>query len=208
MDIFSISLEFANLNVVFLVTLIEKFIPILPSYIMLPTIGMGAENGLDLMLCWLVATLGGLCGALGWYMIGSVIGADRIYQLVKRYGRFVFFKISLYEKLTSSYRQRPMFFTIVGQLIPTVRVFQALPAGVLRLPLLPFLVATAIGSQVWIIIFTTAGYYMQKAGFTIAEIGLWIFVSILIVEGAAFFAAYRFNKQKKHISGEVPLRSN
>lgn len=189
-------LQAADLQVVFLVTLIEKFIPILPSYIMLPAIGMSATSGTDLIMRWLVATLGSLGGALAWYMIGSMIGPKRIRHFVAQYGKWVFLKLSLYDKMSASYKQNPFSITAIGQFLPAVRIFQALPAGVLRLPLLPFLAATALGSQGWIISLTTAGYFLHLAGFTPTETGLGLFVALLTIEAAVFFIGHLIYKHK------------
>uniref|UniRef100_A0A2A4Z7G5 Alkaline phosphatase n=1 Tax=OCS116 cluster bacterium TaxID=2030921 RepID=A0A2A4Z7G5_9PROT len=197
LNVFENALEATDLQAVFIVTFVEKFIPIIPSYIMLPVIGMSATSGTDLMLRWLVATLGSICGALGWYMLGSIVGPKRIRQFVQRYGRWIFFKVHLYDKMALSYRRKPFLITVIGQLIPAVRILQALPAGVLRLPLLPFLAATAVGAQGWIIAFTTAGYYLHHAGLTPTETGFGLLISVLIIEGGAFYFGHQFYKLKQ-----------
>ena len=161
MPFLSNALEITDLYSVFMMTLVEKFIPILPSYVMLPAIGMSATSIYDLTFRWLLATLGSICGALGWYMLGYIMGPERTRNLVRNYGKWLFLKVELYDKIALSYQRKPFFITSAGQLLPVVRTYQALPAGVLKLPIFAFLAATAVGAQVWIIALTSVGYFLN-----------------------------------------------
>jgi len=58
-------LEAIDLKSVFLAALLEKFIPILPSYVLFPAIGMGATGIVDLLLRCVIATVGSVGGAAG-----------------------------------------------------------------------------------------------------------------------------------------------
>jgi membrane protein DedA with SNARE-associated domain len=178
-------LDAATVQDVFLAALVEKFIPVLPSYVLFPAVGMGAHGVGDLLLRCLVAAVGSLGGALGWYLLGAGIGAGRVRRLVERHGRWVLLSPVLYERMSVAYRRRPFAITLLGQLVPTVRIFQALPAGVLRLPLRPFLVATAIGSLGWIVPLATAGHVLRLYGWSAAEAGLALLAALVAIEGTA-----------------------
>ena len=184
-------LEGVGLAEVFLAALAEKAIPILPSYVLFPAIGMGAATVPDLVLRCLVATLGSVGGALGWYLSGALIGPVRVRRLVKRHGRWVLLRPQLYDRMAEAYRRRPFVITVLGQLVPTVRIFQALPAGVLRLPLLPFLAATGIGALCWIVPLAVAGHVLHRYGWTAAEAGVALLLTILAIEGSALLIARR-----------------
>lgn len=173
---------------VFVASLIEKFIPILPSYVLYPAIGMGAHDWADLGTRCLVATVGSVGGAAGWYSIGALIGPVRVQDWVSRYGKWVLLKPSLYRRMRDFYEGRPFRITFIGQVIPTVRIFQALPAGVLRLPLVPFLLATALGAQFWIVPLASAGYLLRRQGWSATEIGFGLFIALLIIEGSVLAA--------------------
>lgn len=179
-------LRAASLEAVFLAAIIEKFIPILPSYILYPAIGIGAGDGWELALRCVVATIGSLGGALAWYGLGAWVGERRTAALVERHGRWLLLSPRLYGRLVAEYRRRPAGLTFVGQLIPTVRIFQALPAGVLRLPLPAFLVATAWGSLCWIIVLAGAGHMLHRHGWGAGEAGLTVLGTMVAAElGAA-----------------------
>ncbi|MBR0663930.1 DedA family protein [Roseomonas hellenica] len=178
-------LQATSLGDVFLAALVEKFLPVLPSYVLYPAIGMGAPGVWDLVLRCFVATLGSLGGAMVWYVLGAIIGPARIERLVARHGRWVLLNPRLYERMASTYRGRPLGLTFLGQLVPTVRIFQALPAGVLRLPLAPFLAATALGSFCWITALAAAGHLLHELGWAAGEAGLTVLLTLVAAEAAA-----------------------
>jgi membrane protein DedA with SNARE-associated domain len=178
-------LEAVDLPSVFLASFVEKFMPLLPSYVLFPAIGMGASGGADLLLRCLIATIGSVGGAAGWYCVGALIGPWRIRRMVAGYGHWVLLKPQLYDRIAASYRGRPFRITVAGQLVPTIRVFQALPAGVLRLPLLPFLAATAIGAQCWIVPLASAGYLLRRQGWSAPQVGMGLSIALLTIEAAA-----------------------
>jgi len=182
-------LELGGLKSVFLASLLEKFMPILPSYVLFPVIGMGATSVADLLLRCLIATGGSVGGAAGWYLLGAWIGPPRVRRLVRRYGRWVLLSPRLYDRMTASYRRRPFSITVLGQLVPTVRIYQALPAGVLRLPMLPFLIATGIGALCWIAPLAIAGHALHQYGWTAKETGLVFLAVLLAIEGLALLIA-------------------
>lgn len=188
-------LQAATPGAVFLAAMIEKFIPILPSYILYPAIGISAADAWDLALRCLVATAGSLGGALAWYGLGAWVGEARTQALVRRHGRWLLLSPALYARLVADYRRHPAGLTFLGQLVPTVRIFQALPAGVLRLPLPSFLAATAWGSLCWIVLLAGAGHLLHRQGWEAAEAGLTVLGAMVVLElGAALVV--RFFRQR------------
>jgi hypothetical protein len=84
--------------------LLEKFIPVIPSYVLFMLLGMTVPDGSGLGLAILVTTIGSAAGALGWFSLGWLLGPERAKAIVARYGRYVFLKPAFYERLTNSYR--------------------------------------------------------------------------------------------------------
>jgi alkaline phosphatase len=120
--------------------------------------------------------------------------------MVVRYGHWVLLKAPLYDRIAASYRGRPFGITVAGQLAPTVRIFQALPAGVLRLPLLPFLAATAIGAQCWIVPLAAAGYLLRRQGWSAPQVGTGLFIALLTIEAAALLAVLAAARRRSSAS--------
>ena len=189
-------LRAATLEAVFLAAMVEKFIPILPSYILFPAIGIGADDAWELAMRCLVAATGSLGGALAWYGLGAWVGEQRTAALVQRHGRWLLLSPALYARLVAEYRRRPTGLTFLGQLIPTVRIFQALPAGVLRLPLPAFLVATAWGSLCWIVLLAGAGHLLNRQGWEAGQAGLVVLGSMVVLEAGAAVVAHAMRRRR------------
>lgn len=171
--------------------LAEKLIPILPSYVLLLFLGMTVVGETSALPSTIAATLlGSAAGNLFWYGFGRALGAERVAALVARFGRYVFLSAALYDRLTLSYRRNQFWVTLVGQTIPTVRIYLALPAGVLRLPLGCFLAATILGSLLWNAPLVSLGYLLRGSGHDPAAVGL-VVVAVLIAAELILILALR-----------------
>jgi membrane protein DedA with SNARE-associated domain len=138
-----------------------------------------------------LATCGSVSDAAGWYLLGAVIGPARMRGLVWRHGRWVVLSPALYDRMAAAFRRHPFGVTFIGQLLPTIRIYQAVPAGVLRLPLMPLLVATGAGSLCWILPLVCAGHVLRRFGWSPAEAGLALLGALLSIEGLAFLSVLR-----------------
>lgn len=148
---------------------LENLFPPIPSEVVLPLAGFLAGQGqLNVVAVIIWATVGSVAGALALYALGAVVDqADRWFA--RRGGRAVF----------------------LGRLIPVIRSFISIPAGVERMPLPRFLAYTTAGSGLWNTLFVLLGYALgsqweqigQYSGYltnaVIALIAGWIVVVII-----------------------------
>lgn len=169
----------------------EKFIPLFPSYALLMLLGLTVSDGAMLAMTIVATSIGSVVGAIGWYGLGRALGSRRIEQLVATYGKYVLLRPSFYQQLTNAYRGNCFWVTLIGQTLPTVRIYLALPAGVLRLEPYAFLAATAIGTVLWNMPFLSLGYALRDSGQDPVSIGFWV-VAILIAVEAAIVLGLRF----------------
>jgi alkaline phosphatase len=162
----------------------EKFIPMFPSYVLLMLLGLTIADGPTLAMTILATSIGSSVGAIGWYGIGRAFGSRRVEGLVTRYGKYVALRLSLYRQLTDAYRGHHFWVTVIGQTLPVVRIYLALPAGVLRLEPRVFIAAAAIGTVIWNTPFLALGYALRGSGYDPVRIGFWVAAALLIVEAA------------------------
>lgn len=166
-------------------SLLERVVPVIPSYVMLVLLGFTAAQGTGAFAGTVAATvLGSLAGSAVWYFIGHAIGEARVRSMVGRYGRYFFLKMETCDWLVAVYRRNYFLAAMIGQVIPTVRIFTALPAGVLRLPLPSFLLATCLGILAWNLTFVSAGFILQDTGIGPARTALIAIVGLVVFEAA------------------------
>lgn len=167
---------------VFLVTALEKFVPVVPSYVMLLALGMSAPDLPRLTTMLGITVIGSLCGSAGWFAIGRILGEHRIEQLVARFGKYVFFPLPTYRRLAASYRRNRFRATALGQTIPVARVYLGLPAGVLKLPAMSFLAAATLGILVWNLPFLLLGFLLKGTSHSLFYVGLRASIALIAAE--------------------------
>lgn len=118
----------------------------LPSEVILPFAGYLVFKGQ--LILWLVA-LAGAVGCLIGSLVAYAIGAWGGRPLAIRYGRFVLISARELDWADRWFQRHGSITIFVGRLLPIVRTFISLPAGVAKMPLLRFSVYTFLGSFVW-----------------------------------------------------------
>lgn len=182
--------------------IVEKFVPLFPSYVLLMFLGMTVSDSTTLTMTIMVTTVGSVIGAVGWYGLGRALGSQRIENLIARYGKFIFLRPSLYGQLTSAYRSNHFWVTLIGQTLPTVRIYLALPAGVLKLEPRAFLAATSLGTLIWNTPFLSLGYALRGSSHDPVSIGFWVAVTLIAAE-FAILLGFRFCKRPVTVSSGI-----
>lgn len=132
-------------GIVLLMAIESACIP-LPSEVILPFSGYLVEQG-RFHLLW-VATFGALGCNLG-SAVAYAIGYFGGRPLVRKFGRVIWLserELDLSHNYFQRYGGRTVF---IARLLPVVRTFIALPAGVARMPQIRFHVYTFLGSWPW-----------------------------------------------------------
>jgi len=134
-------------------------------------------------------------------MVAYYIGAYGGRSLVYKYGRYVL--ISHHDlNLADRWFNRHGGITIfVGRLLPVIRTFIALPAGIARMNLAPFIIYTFVGSFIWCY---GLGWIGKKLGENWNTLGTYfhkfdIAIGIVLLIGLIWYV----RRHLKH-SGEYP----
>jgi membrane protein DedA with SNARE-associated domain len=157
-----------------------------PSEVTVGFAGYLASNGhLNLAAVIVIGTAGETVGALIGYTIGRVGGR----RLVDRFGRYVLLSHSDLDRAERWFDHRGEWSVLIGRVVPLVRTFIALPAGVAEMQLPRFTVLTSIGSLVWVGSLAGAGYGLGQQwhrithGFSVAG---YVLVAVVVLAVAAF----------------------
>ncbi|HZD69278.1 MAG TPA: DedA family protein [Actinomycetes bacterium] len=119
----------------------------------LTSLGQGGEH-LNFVAVALVGTLGNLVGSLIAWGVGYRGGRP----LVERWGRYVFLRRHELDRAEVWFGRHGQAAVLGSRLLPVVRTFISLPAGVARMPLARFSLYTAIGCLPWTFALTAVGY--------------------------------------------------
>lgn len=156
-----IIMEQFGLSGVTVMMFLENVFPPIPSELIMPAAGFAAAMGkMNLVLVIIAGTLGSVLGALPLYYLGTVFDEKRLFSLAEKYGKYVLVKPSDVTNAQDWFHKYGKTVIFFGRMIPAIRSLISIPAGMARMPMLPFLVLTAIGSAIWTTILAYAGYIL------------------------------------------------
>ncbi len=122
------------------------------------TLGFGgvlaSEGTLSLPGVIVAGTAGEIVGAYIAWAIGRAGGRP----LVERYGRYVLLSPHDLDRAAAWYDRHERWGVLGSRLLPVIRNFVAVPAGVARVPALRFGILTAFGSFIWVSAMALIGY--------------------------------------------------
>ena len=142
----------------------------LPSEVIMPFSGYLVHTG-RFNLFW-VATFGALGCNLGSY-IAYYIGYHGGRPLVERYGSYILLshkELDWADHFFARYGNRTVF---ISRLLPVVRTFIALPAGIARMPQLRFHVYTFLGSWPWCLALAYVGMRLGEKWDSDPRLKMW-----------------------------------
>ncbi|MHB1042312.1 MAG: DedA family protein [Eubacteriales bacterium] len=163
----------------------------LPSEVILPFGGYLVHTGrLEFWGAVMAGTVGGTAGSAASFYIGLKGGRP----ILIRYGRYVGFSVkhlNMAERWFSRYGEATVFFT---RLMPIVRTFISLPAGISGMNFSRFLIYTFLGSLPWSILLTYAGL---KLGQNWQAVKPWFHrLDVVVALGLAALVIYFWRRRK------------
>ena len=160
---------------VFLLMVPESACVPVPSEVTLLFSGFAVHQGwMSLPLAVLAATAGNLVGSLLAYAVGASGLLARLPVARSAVRRW--------EGLIERHGTRAVF---IARLLPLARTFVSLPAGVRRVPLVPFIALTTLGYALWAVGFVLLGALAGSAWTTVDS----LLGRVLLVGGLLVLAA-------------------
>jgi membrane protein DedA with SNARE-associated domain len=153
-------------TITFLMAIESSFIPF-PSEVVVPPaawLAADASSGLNVYLVVVAATAGALIGAFVNYFLALWLGRPIIYKFANsRFGHMCLIDEAGVKKAEEYFEKRGAVSTFVGRLIPAVRQLISIPAGISRMPLVPFTVFTALGAGIWSALLAVTGFAISRS---------------------------------------------
>ncbi len=142
--------------IVLLMALESSFFPF-PSEVVIPPAGYLASKGeLNLLAVIFAGSLGSVLGALFNYYVSRRWGRTAVMVLGAKFG----FKDSHLRRVEQFFIRHGEVTTFIGRLLPGIRQYISLPAGLGKMHLGKFILYTAAGAGIWVIVLALIGFYV------------------------------------------------
>ena len=154
----------------------SALIPI-PSEIIMPFSGYLAFTGkLNPVLIILAGAVGNLVGSLIAYLVGIKLGRE----VILRYGKYILLKKSHLDWTESFFKKYGNGSTFVSRLLPGIRTYISLPAGIAKMDLKKFAIYTFAGSIVWSAMLTYVGVALGEEWTKIKQYSHYIDIAVIV----------------------------
>ena len=148
-------IEQYGLLAVYITMMLESACIPIPSEVVMPYAGhLVARGSLGMLETGLVASLANLSGSWLAYAVGRYGGRS----FIDRYGRYVFLSRRHLAMAERWFANRGEVTVLLSRMLPAVRTFISLPAGIARMDLVKFTIYSFLGSLPWNFLLVYLGY--------------------------------------------------
>lgn len=176
---------------------LESMIAPIPSEAVMPFVGfLVADGSWNLWLSIAVTSLGSLIGSFTSYYMGYYGGKPMVLKI----GRYLLLNphdLVITEKFF--HRRGGLLTVFISRFVPVVRHLISIPAGIGRMPLIPFLLVTLVGATLWNTFLLLCGMKLREHWPVVQTYSHQIDVVVLIVllAGLGFFIKSRISGPPK-----------
>jgi membrane protein DedA with SNARE-associated domain len=165
---------------------LENIFPPIPSELIMPLAGFTVSQGkLEFFYVVIAGTIGSVLGATPWYFLGRYWGLRRTKKIADKYGKWLTVSGEDVEKAKTWFDRRGYAATALGRLVPGIRTYISIPAGISKMPLIPFFIYSTAGSIVWVALITYAGYILgenyERVGAYLKPFSAFILIAVLAI---------------------------
>jgi membrane protein DedA with SNARE-associated domain len=185
-------------GIIALMFLESSFFPFPSEVVIAPAGYLAAKGNMSLWLVILCGVGGSLLGAVFNYWLAFQFGRP----FFEKYGRYLFMSKKALDRADTFFAKHGHISTFVGRLLPGIRQYISLPAGLAHMNFSLFCIFTAVGAGIWVVVLAIAGYvFGQNQDLLMANvhrisIGLVLFC-VFLVAGYCSCLVVRYLRRKK-----------
>ncbi len=171
-------------GIILLMALESSFFPF-PSEVVIPPAAYLASKG-EFSLAGVIfcGILGSLLGAWFNYWLAVRFGRPALKHFLGRYGRYFLLGEHTLDKVEDFFASHGHISTFVGRLLPGIRQYISLPAGLARMHFLIFSLYTALGAGIWVCVLAFIGYFVganEELVRAWLHRGSWILITFCLI---------------------------
>ena len=188
---------------VFVLMFVENLFPPIPSELVMLNAGLLVAMGDATLPAVIIAGVAGsMVGAFLWYAVGRYFGRD----LIVHHGRRLRIRPSDIEKGEAWFERRGGWAVFIGRVIPIVRTFVSVPAGVARMRLSTFTIFSLAGTIIWTTFLAVVGREVGERTRNVergaGDLLLWIdrfqlLVIAVLAGGFVWLVAYLARRRRR-----------
>jgi len=179
---------------IFIMMFLESsFFPFPSEVVMVPAGYLASKGEMSLTLAILAGIAGSLAGAVFNYFLAIKFGR----AFLIKYGKYLFLKDGALDKLESFFKNHGEISTFSGRLIPGIRQYISLPAGLAKMSLFKFSFYTALGAGIWVVVLALLGYFLGENEALVKEYLTQITIATLAFIVVLVGVYYYIKKEKK-----------
>jgi membrane protein DedA with SNARE-associated domain len=164
-------------GIVMLMALESSFVPF-PSEVVIPPAAYLAAGGkMNIEMVILCGTLGSLLGAALNYWLALKFGRP----FFEKHGRYLLVSPRSLERADRFFERHGHISTFIGRLLPGIRQYISLPAGLARMNIFAFCAATVLGAGIWVLVLAAVGYWFGRNEQLVLQNLRWITLVIVFV---------------------------
>ena len=162
----------------------SSFFPFPSEVVMIPAGYLAFQGKMNLFMALFSGVAGSLFGALFNYFLAAKYGRP----FLLRYGKYFFLKPESLQKLEDFFAKHGDISTFNGRLIPGIRQYISMPAGLARMPLGKFSLYTVLGAGIWVSVLALLGYYLGANETQVAQyLKSATLIAMLFIAGLSLF---------------------
>jgi membrane protein DedA with SNARE-associated domain len=178
---------------IFIMMFLEStFFPFPSEVAMIPAGYLASKGDMSIYLAILTGTLGSLAGAIFNYTLAKRYGREA----VLKFGRYFSFDEVKLKKMEEFFNRHGSFSTFTSRLIPAVRQFISLPAGLAKMPITQFIIYTTAGALLWVTVLAMLGFVIGDNQEAIESYLREITIATMVLIGVGTFIYIKIKDRK------------
>jgi membrane protein DedA with SNARE-associated domain len=142
----------------------------------------------------LAGSFGNLVGSILTYYLGMKLGR----AFLIKYGRYILFRVHHLEWIEQLFQKYGDKISFIGRLLPGVRTYVSLPAGIGKTNLVKFAIYTFVGSIIWNSFLTYVGMQLGSNWKNIERYSIYLdIIAIIVVAAFAIWLIYNRKKARE-----------
>ena len=168
----------------------SSFFPFPSEVAMIPAGYLAHKGEMSLALAFISGTLGSLLGAIFNYYLCYFFGRE----IILKYGKFVGITHEKMDKFEAFFNKHGEISTFNSRLIPGIRQYISLPAGLAKMNIFRFCLFTTLGAGIWCAVLLGVGYFLGSH----PDKQTLLTITIALLTVVAVISAIYIVKQRKN----------